>query len=138
MASETVFGSSSYGPETAVVQFAVSATAGALGTFVAPSASRINRITIKNLEGVAVTIKVQETDTNPNGADGTPSWSDVSGATATIVAGGTAVISLPGLILKKYARLYGNGSSGSAICRATIDDVDMLNNFRQVSPYGVG
>lgn len=140
MASETSFNSgNSYGPQTAQVQFSTGPSAGAVGTIVVPAGKRVNTIDIKVLEGVTNTIKVQETDTNPNGADGAPSWSDVSGATATIVAGGTARISCAGLVKYKYVRLYATpASAATSICRATINDLEMLNNFRQNVPYGVG
>lgn len=147
MAETTWNGGNSYGPETAQVQFAVAAQDGALGTIITPNAKRIRHIDIENTEGVSVTIKVQETDTNPNGSEGTPSWSDVAGSSVTIVPGGSQRIDIPGKIQKKYARLYGGPAtnpstglpySGTSICRAVIEDLDLLDNFRQNVPYGAG
>lgn len=136
MAAETTFmGGNSYGPEPATVQFAVAPQDGALGTIFVPAARRINKISIKNEEGVSVTIKVQENDNL--GATG---WSDV-GSPVTIVPGGTQEIDVSGLIEKPYARLYGGptvANAGSSICRATINDLDLIDHFRQNKPYGAG
>jgi len=133
--TEPYLSGNSYGSEVAAVQIAVGPTAAALGTFFR-GARRVNRITVANLDnvtGVTVSLKVQENDDL-----GSTGWSDVSGASVTVVAGGSDVISIPGVIQKPYARLYGSGSGGSSVCRVTLDDVDMVQTFRTQSPYGLG
>lgn len=125
----------SYGPQTADVQFAVPAGSSALGTFMR-GARRINRMTITNLGDHSVTLKIQETATNPNGEDGAPSWSDVSGSSVTVVSRGQTILNVAGLINEQYARLYGSASGGSAVVRVSIDDLELRSNFRQDGVYG--
>jgi hypothetical protein len=124
----------SYGPETSQVQFAVDSVAGPVGTFFR-GAKRINRIRFRNIEGVAVTLKVQEND--DLGASG---WADVGSSVTVVPGGGEAEIDVSGLISKPYARIHGAPAEavGSAIVRATITDLDLLDHFRQNKPYGAG
>lgn len=125
----------SFGPETAQVQFAVDSVDGPVGTFFR-GARRINRIRFKNIEGVAVDLEIQE---NSNlGASG---WVIVGSAVTVQPGGGEAEIDVTGLIEENFARIFGGpnvAGAGSAIVRATITDVDLIDHFRQNKPYGVG
>ena len=136
MNQETLFShGNSYGPEAASVQFAVGSSDGAVGTFFR-GARRIGRIRFKNIEGVSVDLEIQE---NSNlGASG---WTIV-GSSATIVpGGGEAEIDVTGLISEPYARIFGGptvAGAGTAIVRAEVVDVDLIDHFRQNTPYGAG
>lgn len=133
--SETTFQhGSSYGPESAAVQFAVGSQDGALGTFFR-GARRINRIRLKHVEGVAADVEVQQNDNL-----GSTGWTIV-GSGVTLQPLGEATIDVSGLVTKPYARLFGGANvagAGTAIVRATIDDLDLIDHFRQNVPYGVG
>jgi hypothetical protein len=128
---ETLFmDGNSYGSEVTVVQFVTGPAAGAVGTFFNGS-RRINTITFTNLGDSSVTLKVQENDSLSAAG-----WSDV-GSPATIVARGHATIDVSGLVTDAYARIYATSTAVSVV-RASINDTDLINNFRQYSPYGQG
>jgi hypothetical protein len=125
----------SYGAEAAQVQFAVAPQNGAVGTFFR-GARRIQRVRFRNIEGVSVDLKLQQ---SPDLGDS--NWVDV-GASATVVpGGGEKEVDVSGLIDQPYARIYGGptvANAGSAIVRATVTDLDLLDHFRQNTPYGAG
>jgi hypothetical protein len=125
----------SYGPEAASVQFAVAPQPGAVGTFFR-GARRIQRIRFRNIEGVEVTLKIQQNDDL-----GDAGWADVGASADVVTGGGEATIDVSGLITKPFARIFGQpkvANAGSAIVRAEVTDLDLLDHFRQNTPYGVG
>lgn len=133
---ETLFNSgNSYGPETTSVQFAVDSVDGAVGTFF-NGARRINRIRFKNIEGVAVDLEIQE-----NSNLGATGWVIVGSGVTVQPGGGEAEIDVTGLIEENFARIFGGPTvtgAGTAIVRAEITDVDLIDHFRQNKPYGAG
>ncbi len=126
----------SYGPEAAEVQVAVpaSATDQALGTVI-QFAQRVRRLFVRNIGQFDVTMRVQQSPVTGGGA----TFVDVAGTTTTIVAGGEAPIDFAGLVNDPVLRLFGR-STGAAgtVLRIAIDDLDLLDNFRQTGTYGAG
>lgn len=126
---------SGYGPETSEVQFAVGPIDGPLGTIIR-GGRRLATIKYRNVGDEDATIKVQESAA----LGGAASWSDIAGSSILIKAGGISPeINIRGLAVKDFIRLFGStaGAAGTVI-RAELDDLDMLDNFRQTAPYGVG
>jgi hypothetical protein len=133
---ETLFnGGNSYGPETAQVQFAVAPQAGAVGTFFR-GGKRVQRVRFRNIEGTKCNLQLQE---SPDLGDS--NWVNVGSAVDVVPGGGEAEIDVTGLVTEPYVRIYGGpsqGEEGSAIVRATVTDADLLDHFRQNTPYGAG
>lgn len=80
-------------------------------------------------------MRVQQSPVTGGGAN----FVDVTGTTTTIVAGGEAPIEFAGLVNDPVLRLFGR-STGAAgtVLRIAIDDLDLLDNFRQTGTYGAG
>jgi len=124
----------SYGPEAAEVQIAVPAdTNQALGTVI-QFAQRVRRLFVRNLGLFPVTLEVQQSPVTGGGA----AFVTVTGTSTTIVAGGEAPIEFAGLVNDPVLRLFGSGTGGSSVLRVAIDDLDLLDNFRQTGTYGAG
>ena len=124
----------SYGAEAAEVQIAVpaSATDVALGTVI-QFGQRVRRLFVRNIGAFDVTLRVQQSPV------GGAAFVDVAGTTTTIVAGGEAPIEFAGLVNDPVVRLFGRSiGAASTVCRVAIDDLDLLDNFRQTGIYGAG
>lgn len=126
----------SYGAEAAEVQIAVPAagTDQALGTVI-KFGDRVRRLFVRNIGPGSVTLRVQQSPVTGGGAN----FVDVTGTTTTIVAGGEAPIEFAGLVNDPVVRLFGRATgTQSSVLRVKIDDLDLIDNFRQTGVYGAG
>jgi hypothetical protein len=129
---ETVYLSgNSYGPEVAVVQVPVTTTLGVCGTLFR-AARRLNIVTIQNLGDYPVLLALQE-----NSDLGSAGWAAV-GVPVQIVAKGKVTVDFSGLVTKPYARLRGVALTADTVIRISVNDMELINNFVQISPYGQG